>query len=63
MSFLTDWQEFKEQGLDSVKKAANAYVDIQINGEIAYVSTFEKNSASRALFNTYRYSKAKVTKA
>lgn len=40
----------------------NAYVDIQINGEIAYVSTFEKNSASRALFNTYRYSKAKVTK-
>ncbi|UTJ06408.1 NADH-quinone oxidoreductase subunit G [Arcobacter roscoffensis] len=41
----------------------NAYVDIQITGEVAYVSTFEKNSASKALFDTYRYSKAKVTKA
>lgn len=41
----------------------NAYVDVQIMEDVAYVSTFEKNSTSKALFNTYRYSKAKVTKA
>ena len=40
----------------------NAYVDIQINGNIPYVSTFMKNSPSRALFNTYRFNKAKVLK-
>ena len=41
----------------------NAYVDIQIDGNIAYVSTFMKNSASNTLFNTYRFNKAKVVKA
>lgn len=41
----------------------NAYVDIQIEGNIPYVSTFIKNSASNALFNTYRFNKAKVVKA
>jgi NADH-quinone oxidoreductase subunit G len=40
----------------------NAYLDIQIDGNIAYVSTFMKNSLSRALFNTYRFNKAKVLK-
>lgn len=41
----------------------NAYVDIQIDGNIAYVSTFMKNSPSLSLFNTYRFNKAKVLKA
>ena len=40
----------------------NAYTDIQIAGDIAYVSTFDKDSASKALFNTYRYNKAVVAK-
>jgi NADH-quinone oxidoreductase subunit G len=40
----------------------NAYVDIQIAGDIAYVSTFMKNSLSNNLFNTYRFNKAKVAK-
>ncbi len=41
----------------------NAYVDIQIEGDIPYVSTFMKNSPSNVLFNTYRFNKAKVVKA
>ena len=41
----------------------NAYVVVQIDGNIAYVSTFMKNSPSNALFNTYRFNKAKVVKA
>ena len=40
----------------------NAYVDVQIAGDIAYVSTFMKNSLSNSLFNTYRFNKAKVAK-
>ena len=40
----------------------NAYVDIQIDGNIAYISTFMKNSLSAKLFNTYRFNKAKVLK-
>jgi len=55
---------------DKVKVNANgselelaAYTDIQIAGDIAYVSTFDKNSPSKALFNTYRFNKAQVTKA
>jgi NADH-quinone oxidoreductase subunit G len=55
---------------DKVKVNANnqelelfAFVDIQIDGDIAYVSTFMKNSASNVLFNTYRFNKAKVVKA
>ena len=39
------------------------YVDDQIAGEIAYVSTFEKNLNTKALFNTYRYNSAIVKKA
>ena len=41
----------------------NAYVDIQIEGDIPYVSTFMKNSPSNVLFNTYRFNKVKVVKA
>lgn len=55
---------------DKVKVIANnqelileAYVDIQIEGNIPYISTFMKNSSSNALFNTYRFNKAKVVKA
>ncbi|MBP7741831.1 MAG: NADH-quinone oxidoreductase subunit G [Aliarcobacter sp.] len=40
----------------------NAYMDVQISGNIAYISTFMKNSLSNVLFNTYRFNKAKVTK-
>lgn len=39
------------------------YEDDQISGEIAYVSTFEKNLNTKALFNTYRYNSAIVKKA
>ena len=48
---------------NEVELILNAYCDIQIDGDIAYVSTFMKNSPSKALFNTYRFNKAKVTKA
>ena len=41
----------------------DAFVDIQITGEIAYVSTFDKNSASKALFDTFRFNTAVVEKA
>ncbi len=39
-----------------------AFIDIQIEGEIAYVSTFDKNSPSKALFDTFRYNTAVVEK-
>ncbi len=65
--------KFKELELengDKVQVEANnqtlqleAYEDNQINGDIAYVSTFLKGSSSKALFDTYRYNKAKVVKA
>ena len=55
---------------DKVKVIANnqelilsVYIDIQIEGNIPYISTFMKNSSSNALFNTYRFNKAKVVKA
>ena len=40
----------------------NAYVDIQIDGEIPYVSTFMKNSPSKDLFKSYRYNTAIIEK-
>ena len=40
----------------------NAYIDVQIDGEIPYVSTFMKNSSSKELFNTYRYNTATIEK-
>ena len=39
------------------------YEDDQIDGEIAYVSTFEKGLNTKALFNTHRYNSAIVKKA
>ena len=41
----------------------HVHIDIQIAGDIAYVSTFDKNSSSKALFDTYRFNKAQVVKA
>lgn len=40
----------------------DAYCDEQIAGEIAYVSTFQKDLDTRSLFDTYRYSKAVIKK-
>ena len=64
------FEKLELTGGDKVKIIANnqelelfAYVDIQIDGNIPYVSTFMKNSPSTALFNTYRFNKAKVIKA
>lgn len=41
----------------------NVYVDGQISGEIAYVSTFQKDLETKALFDGYRFSKAVIKKA
>ena len=64
------FEKLELQNGDKVKVNANnqelelnAYVDIQIEGNIPYVSTFMKNSPSNVLFNTYRFNKAKVVKA
>lgn len=66
----TAFEKLELQKGDKVKVNANnqeielnAYIDIQIAGDIAYVSTFMKNSLSNVLFNTYRFNKAKVAKA
>lgn len=55
---------------DKVKVVANSeemildiFVDEQIKGEIAYVSTFQKDLDTKKLFDTYRYSKAVIKKA
>ncbi len=40
----------------------NAYIDIQIDGEIPYVSTYMKNSESRKLFKTYRFNTSVIEK-
>ncbi len=39
------------------------YCDNQIAGDIAYVSSFEKDLDTQSLFDTYRYSKAVIKKA
>jgi NADH-quinone oxidoreductase subunit G len=41
----------------------NVYCDEQIAGEIAYVSTFQKDLDTKNLFEQYRYSKAVIKKA
>lgn len=63
---------FEKLGLESGSKVKinannqilelNAYIDIQIEGEVAYVSTFDKNSPSKTLFDTFRYNTAVVEK-
>lgn len=54
---------------DKVKLSANGIelildvnVDNQVSGEIAYVSTFEKDCTSRKLFSGYRFQTAKCEK-
>ncbi len=39
------------------------YLDNQIDGEIAYISTFDKNTETKELFNSYRFNKAFISKA
>jgi len=41
----------------------NAYCDEQIAGEVAYISTFQKDLDTKALFDEYRFSKAVIKKA
>lgn len=48
---------------NGVELKLNAYCDNQIAGEIAYVSTFQKDLDTNSLFDTYRYSKAVIKKA
>ena len=48
---------------NGVEMKLSAYCDEQIAGEIAYVSTFQKDLDTNSLFDTYRYSKAVIKKA
>lgn len=55
---------------DSVNISANGktlklevYFDDQIDGEIAYISTFDKNIKTKELFDSYRFNKAVISKA
>ncbi|WP_258238886.1 NADH-quinone oxidoreductase subunit G [Arcobacter sp. CECT 8985] len=41
----------------------NVYVDKQLEGKIAYISTFDKSIDTKEFFDSYRYSKAKIVKA
>ena len=49
--------------VDEMQRTLKAYVDNQIDGDIALVSTFEKSLDTKLFFNTSRYAKAKVKKA
>ena len=67
---IAQFEKLELQEGDKVKVSSNnqtlelnAYTDVQIAGEIAYVSTFDKNSSSKALFDTFRYNTAVVEKA
>ena len=48
---------------NGVEMNLNVYCDNQIAGDIAYVSTFQKDLDTQSLFDTYRYSKAVIRKA
>ena len=48
---------------NGVEISLNIYCDNQIAGDIAYVSTFQKDLETQSLFDTYRYSKAVIKKA
>ncbi|SKB33988.1 NADH-quinone oxidoreductase subunit G [Malaciobacter marinus] len=41
----------------------DVFVDEQIDGEIAYVSTFDKSYGTKELFDSYRFIRASLTKA
>ncbi len=47
---------------NGVELELNVYCDEQIAGEIAYVSTFQKDLDTQSLFDNYRYSKAIIKK-
>ena len=48
---------------NGVEMSLNIFCDNQIAGDIAYVSTFQKDLDTRSLFDTCRYSKAVIKKA
>ena len=48
---------------NGVEMSLNIFCDNQIAGDIAYVSTFEKDLDTKSLFGTYRFSKAVIKKA
>lgn len=48
---------------NGVEIELDVYCDNQIAGDIAYISTFEKDLDTQNLFDTYRYSKAVIKKA
>ncbi|WP_409454879.1 NADH-quinone oxidoreductase subunit G [Malaciobacter halophilus] len=41
----------------------DVFIDEQIDGEIAYVSTFDKSYGTKELFDSYRFIRASLTKA
>jgi NADH-quinone oxidoreductase subunit G len=47
---------------NGAKVTLEVIVDNQISGDIGYISTFEKNSATTNLFKDYRFSEAKIKK-
>ncbi len=48
---------------NGVEMELDVYCDSQIAGDIAYISTFQKDLDTQNLFDTYRYSKAVIKKA
>jgi NADH-quinone oxidoreductase subunit G len=47
---------------NGIEIEVNVYTDNQVSGEIAYVSTFEKELNTKALFDGYRFTSANVKK-
>ncbi|QKF83346.1 NADH-quinone oxidoreductase subunit G [Halarcobacter ebronensis] len=48
---------------NNIELELNAFIDDQIAGDIAYVSTFQKSLDTKALFDGYRFQKAVIKKA
>ena len=47
---------------NNIKIETKIFLDKQIDGEIVYVSTFDKDLNTKALFNAYRYNTAQIIK-
>ena len=47
---------------NNIKIETKIFLDKQIDGSIVYVSTFEKEANTKALFTAYRYNTAQITK-
>ena len=47
---------------NNIKIETKIFLDKQIDGEIVYVSTFDKDLNTKALFSTYRYNTAQIIK-